>query len=318
VFRLNASLRLGHSSNLFHVARRHEAAFETDTAAYERFAGMEGPGDGEATLSLDLGWRFKHASKRAIEIRLRSRQHAYLDNEIANFSELGLDTRFDVTKKDALTLELDVVPKHFRKNYANEAFPGIRVFERADVRSTGWRLEHRRDWTKAWASKMAIGGGRRDVAAPFNARDADRSAWSVGARWKATKRLALELSHERRKASTPTRVELGVAKDRSHDDAVTTLDLTFNLRHQWRVSQTTVYQVRDYTTSVAADTSRHGRTDHRWVLGAEVRKGLKAGWELQFDVSRLDHRSGRETSSGSSRKYGYDDVGAGVTISYSK
>ena len=314
-FTLDAGLRISHESNLYHVQRRHEADLAVQAAPYERFHGMKGPSDVEGKLSLDLAWRFKHISKRAITLRLRSRQHAFQDNEIANWSEFQFTTGFELTKKDTLSLDIDYLPQRFRKNRSNEAFPGIVVYERSDARQFGQSLQYAHAWTKKWNSTMGWGSWRRDYAAPFDERDADLSSWSVATRFKPMKRLALELGFERRSTRTGSEIQSGVEKDRSHDDDLTSLDVQVKLPHHWRVTQKTVYRARDYTTDVVADTSRFGRTDHRWTFGLDVEKKLKAGWTLAFDVSRLENDSGRSVT-GPSSPYGYDDLVAGVSIAF--
>ena len=318
VFTLDAGLRLGHESNLFHVQRRYESLLDTDTAQYQRFNRMKGPGDTEARATLDLGWRFKHASKRAIALGFRSRQHAFQANEIANYSEFHVEGSFDVTKADTLKLGIDYVPRHFHKNYSYEAFPGISVFDRADERMTTWSLGWKRDWTKKLSTAVGVARAHRDFAEPFDARDEERDEWSLGARWHANKRVSASLSLGGRHATTAHALEQGVVKDRSYDDRTWSLDLDFNLPKHWHVMPSLLRRERDFATKVAADSSRYGRTDRRWVYGLEAELTFKKRWRLAWDVSQLRNDSGRSAASVPSREFDYDDLSVGMTIGFTR
>ena len=317
-FRLGAELRIGRTDNLYHAQARREAEFDTETGPYERYHRMKGPGDTEARLALDLSWRFKHASKRAIGLRFRSRQFAYLDNEIANHEDFLLDATFNVSKPDRLRLRVEYAPEHFRKNLKNEAFPGITVFERADARETGLSLEYERELGKVWSAAVSVGQGRRDYTAPFDGRDEHRDSWSIGVKHELTKRVGLELSLGSESTDTPTSVEVGVPKNRSHDDDVATLGIDLNLRHGWRVRQSSTYRVRDYTTKEPLDTTRLGRTDRRWTLGVDVEKKLTDHWSLAFDAARTDNDAGRQTVTTDDDQFGFKEFDVGVSVAFER
>lgn len=317
-FKLDAGLRLGRESNLFHVRRRYESLLDTDTAQYQRFHRMKGPADTEARATLELGWRFKHASKRAMALGFRSRQHAFVDNEIANYSEFQLGASFDVSRADTLRLGIEVVPRHFHKNYRYEAFPGITVFDRADERLTTWSLGYRRDWTKRVSTVAEVARSRRDFAEPFDARDEERDEWTLGVRVRSGKRVSATLSHGGRHATTARALERGVLKDRSYDDRTWSLDLDFNLPRRWHVLPSVLRRERAYATKVVEDASRHGRTDRRWALGLKAERTFKKGWLLACDVSQLRNDSGRSAPGVPSRDFDYDDVSVGITIGFTR
>ena len=315
-FELDSGLRLAHESNLYHVQRRREVDFATEQDRFERYYGMEGPGDWGARLTFDLSWRWKHASERAIKIRLRSRQQLWRDNEIANHAHFELASTFNVSKADSLTLGIDYDPQHFRKNYAHEAFPGISVFERADVREFGWSLKHEREWSRVWKTSAEVAWGQRDYAEPFDGRDQQRRSWSANARRRLGKRLAVEVGVAAWRARTPESLELGVVKDRSYDDRLASLEVEIKPQHGWRLVPAAQYRVREFVTTVRADTARFGRKDRRWELGLSAGKRIKGGWTLSFDGAWMHNKSGRMVPDNEVEDVSYRDVVLGVAIGY--
>jgi hypothetical protein len=315
-FGLDAELRLVHESNVFHVQRRHEAAFATDTGPYERFHRMRGPDDMAARLTVDLGWRWKHESKRWISAGLRARALAHRENEIADSTQFRVETAFGVTRDDTIRLTASHEPEHFRKNSSREAFPGIVVFERADESRTELELRWEHEWSRRWTTTLALGRRRRDFAEPFDARDEVRRGFTAAARWSPVKRLDLDLSWERRRGRTGTEVQTQVSKDRSYDEDVVGLDARVKLPRSWRVTLSAARRTRDYVTEIVEDASRHGRTDHRTSLAVGAEKRFHGPWSLSFDLARTDQRSGREIVGVPSRDLGWSDVEASVAVGF--
>jgi hypothetical protein len=313
-FTLDVELRAGHESNPFHVQRGQVRGFDTQAAPYERFHRMHGPADAQARLTLDVGWRWKHVSKRAIEVDLRTRGLAWRDSAIARATELGLEATFDLTRADSVALGFGLVPWHFRRNYSAEAFPGIFVYLPADVRDTSTRLEWRRDWPRRWTSKAAISRGRRGYSVPFEGRDERIDAWSAAVRRKLGQRVAVEVGLDRARARTGTSLDAGVPKDRSHADSTWALGIDVNLKHQWSASASVSRRVRDYLTDEVVDASRYGRIDRRWTTGVEVEKGLGKRWRVGVDLTHVRNDTGRTSPGGDDEELDWGDTIAGVAI----
>ena len=315
-FSLDAEMRLLHETNLFHVPRRREAGFGTDTGPYERFHRMSGPDDMAARLTVDLGWRWKHESKRWISAGFRARGLAHGENGIADSSQLRVEAAFGVTKDDSLRLRATHEPERFRKNRSREAFPGIVVFEPAEEGRTELELRYEHEWSRRWATSLALARRRRDFADPFDARDELRRSWIAAGRWSPVKRLDFELSWERRRGRTGTEVQTQVSKDRSYEEDVVALDTRLKLPRSWRVTLGAARRTRDYVTEIVADASRHGRTDHRWTLALGAEKRFHGPWSLSLDVQRTDQHSGREVPGVPPRDLGWTDVEASVAVGF--
>ncbi len=313
-----SGIKLVHESNMFGVQRRHESAFDTDADPYERFHRMKGPSDTATRLRFDASWRWKHASKRFIELGVSARREDWFRNELAGNSRLALGADFGVTRDDTIKLDVSWTPEHFRKNSKVEAFPGIVVFQRSDATKHGMRLAWSRDWNKKWSTTVGYGVRRRDFTEPFDGRDLRREEMRVAVDWKPTKRAAFGLAIARRQGRTDASVEAGIAKDRSRDEDRLDLDARIKLPREWRLEPALSWQTRDYTTDNPDDTSRFDRTDRRFTAGLKAEKRLGDAWRLSFGVSHRDHDSGRHSPTRPSRDYDSENLKAFVAIGFSR
>ena len=318
VFSLDASLDVMRESNVFHVARRRLPGFATETAQYQRFHGMEGPDDVGALLSMQLGWRWRRSSHRAIELRFRAQRESFVDNEIADGSGFRITGIFEPSRHDRLRLDAGWAPERFRKNASYEAFPGISVYGRADETRASASLAYERELSKRWTATAGCSWRKRDFASPFDFRDEERIGWSAGVAFEPVKRLALSLEAGRRRGSTGLEPAGTYAKDRSYEDDVVSLGVGVKLPRKWRIEESTSFRSRDFTTSAIEDATRHGRTDRRWSTSLAALKRIGDHWSLRMGVSRLDRHSGRVVPGVSAHALGYDDTAAWMGFGWSR
>ena len=317
-FSLDAGLNVEHESNLFHVQRRHEGRFDTAADPYERFHRMEGPSDTVTKLKLDAGWRWKHASKRAIALGVGASRFMHARNEIADRASFRLEAIFDVTKDDSVRLQSSYEPKHFAENRSREAFPGISVYERADESRFEWNLRWERRWSAKWSTSAGLDWRRRDFAPPFDARDGRRLGWSGGVRYEPVKRMALELEVRTRRARTPRVVQERIEKDRSYDEEAVSLRIRFRPPGHWRVTASAEWRAREFVTDVAADASRFGRTDHRLQLSLGCEKRFHGPWSFSAGIAETENDSGRELSAVPSRDLGWENLVTSAGVRFQK
>lgn len=313
--RVGAHVAAAYTSNLFKEQDRRLSQFETRTQPGERYHGMQGPSDVVTTPGLDVGVGWKR-HKRETLLSLGAEYAVHARNPNANYLALELDVAHDLTKRDALSLELTLTPSRFKKNYAYAEAAGTRFYGEASYLEWGGGLAYERKWTKRWRTELEVGLGQKRYEDPFANRDENAYTGGLSVRYDPWKRLALTLGVEAEVTRTPDGAEFGVRLDRSHVDAEPALGAAVDMPHGFGLEVGVAYRIRTYTTDTRGDGDHFDRVDRRWTLEGQVDKEFGRSFALVLSSSFADSSADRFDPTEDANAYGYQEFQVGVGCEY--
>lgn len=315
-FHLDASFSLGHTSNLYHVREDRKDDFDTETERFERFFEMKGPSDLFSTIELDLSWTWKDDAGRKMRISFDTTTLTFRDNRIADYTELGIGSRFDLTSADRIKVRLEAVPHRFRKNYSEELFPMVEVFTHAYSDEWGFAVEYDRSWTKRWETALELEWGERSYNRSHRNRDREMWGWSLESELDLSKAFRLLTAVSQGWTRTQDGLESGIRTDRSHDDDRAELGIEVSLPADWTLEATGELRVRDYTTDTVEDVARYHRTDRRRRYSLLGEKVLGRRWILILDADWLRNRTNRSEARLDDEESGYREFQGGAGLRF--
>lgn len=292
---ISAQVLETYSTNLYHEQKRHENDFNRNGPG-ERYEGMEGPGDFITEASVEGGLKWKLDKGRFAKASLGAGYVFHVYNAIANYFELSAGGHYDVARHDRLMLDVDVIPRRFRKNYSiSYDANGNKFWQHAYYWEVQPSLGYRHLWPAHWGTELTYELGIRRYEDPHG----NRSVTSNGLTLLVThdfKRVTLGVGIEGAIGTTPSGLEFGIPVERSYRDITPIATLDAALPHGFSLGVDLEYRIRHYTTDERANDTYFDRTDRRWDLELKGKKRLgdvfavvaDAGW-IRNDTNRQDH-----------------------------
>lgn len=318
-----------YTSNLFHEWNRRLPLIRSPNAIGERYYGMVGPEDLVTTPGSELNLRWKHR-KRDTKLSLGAEYAIHARNPTADYVLFEAGVAHDLTRRDSLSLDLQLTPSRFKKNYLQRILSSNdKVFARADYLEWEGVLDYNRKWAKRWRTTLELGIDQVRYDDPFTNHDENTYAGGVSVEYEPWKRLTLALGVDAGTTLTPDGEEdadvddnlqvLKLRVDRGHDDIEPSLGATFDLPSRFEVETSVAYRFRRYTSSVAQDVAHFDRVDRRLTLGGGVTKHF-GPFALALDASFADSDAFRKYPGPGPDPdpdaYGYEEFSVGLTLEY--
>ena len=290
---LTAELIGTYTDNLYRVQRRREDDFDRNQPG-EQFYEMEGPGDFVTEASVAPFHKWDLGEGRDAKASIAAGYAFHVQNAIANYFFIEGSGGYDVSRDDTLSVEAEIIPRRFKKNYSirDDAF-GNRFYEHAyywEIEpAVGWRHE----WTERWKTDLAYEVGVRRYLAPFSNRD---TTWH-GPELIVSHdfgRVEVGLGAGAAFATTPSGLEFGVPVDRSYNDVRMLAEGEVNLPAGWSVGAEAEYRIRNYTTDEPANDTYFERTDQRWTFTVEGKKRFGEVFSLLVLAGLVDNATNRQ------------------------
>ncbi len=312
---LSTLVLTSYTSNLFHEQRRRQSDFTSKGGPGERFAGMSGPADFLTELGIKGSSAWPRDTNRKVVLSAEARYFLHLRNAVANYARLEIGARYDLTRRNTITLQVTGTPKRFRKNYAARLFAGNRVYEPAWYRELDLAAGHRRKWSKRWKTEAQYVPEIRRYLAPFKNRSYHRHELGLHVRRDVGDYLEASVGARGALTWTPSDLELGVPVERSHRELAAVAAIGLALPARVAAELEGEYRVRRYTATVVANDSYFGRTDHRTVVTVGVKRRLGDSFvvlvEASFTQNETNRRDHPNVDPG---ELGYDEAVAAVGV----
>ena len=308
-----ADLETRYSTNPFRYSDEALSDFDDDRGAGERFDGLDSEGDLVTTLGVKGEVGFALDSKRDLTLALGVEHSLFLQNSIADYTELGAGLEFEATRVDTFSLGAEFVPSRFKKNYRT---PGGGPFDAAEYDQIELGVEYERELGKRWSAGVGYERQDRSFPSDFDARDREGDTFYAFVEndpkgpWEWGVEVAFGTF------DTGTELKGTVEVDRSNEQ----IGVSPWVRRKfddWRVELAVDYRQREYTTNVAADDRRFDRVDdkYRLKIEAERKLGVK-GLRLLLHAGLNLNDAGVEDPCVTSDEVGYEEYVVGIGLQY--
>ena len=310
-YTLEAELDSTYSSNLYHEQRRRQDSFGQN-APGQRYFGMEGPEDLVNEARVEGSHKWDLGEHRDAKAALGAGYVFHLQNAIANYFELGAAFGYDVARRDRLSLDVEFVPRRFKKNYAADQIAGSSVYEHAYYREIVVTPAYRHGFTKQLRADLAYELGVKEFEDPFKNRDTISHGVELVVR-NEFGRVTPGLGGGAAIGTTPSGIEFGIPVERSYRDVVLLGLVDVDLPSGFDVGLDVEYRIRHYTTDEPRNDTYFDRTDRRWELGLELTKRFGRHFAVLGNLGFVVNETNRQDHPNvAPEDLGYEELLAGL------
>jgi len=308
---VEADLSLVYTSNIWREQSRRLDDFDSKSDPGERFEDMEGPADVYALPAVGIAWSRTIAPKRRVKLSADAEFVAYARNTIGDYATLEVGGAYDLTERDHVSLEVELIPRRFKENYFDDV-GGNKVFDRAYYMEVTPELGYRRGWGHHWFTELTYELSLRKFEDPFPHRDTTTHTIELLLGRKLSDRVTVKLGPEVAFAHVDHHMEFGADVDRSHRDVGAVGDLEVNARHGWAGELEVEYKHKAYGSDDPLDDSHYQRHDEAIYLDAEVEKRMTHTWYLTGLGGFTVVKSNRDDPTIDADDVGYTELVFGV------
>ena len=306
-----------YTSNLFIYSYDRLARFDQERLTNPRYRGIDSISDVETRMRFGVNAKWKMASRRRFLLGVDATKVTYLQNGIADYTEVGARARFDTSKRSRWQLDFDQSIDRFKKNYRMTT-NGTNLFAAAILDQTDLRLSYRRGLRGMGSIEGFYGFRDRSYNAGFEDRGYRGNYLGLISRY------ALGRARSKRGWFGKTRADYGLIDSETGIDRGVITDRSYR---QIRVAQEIgrrfrrgvlrvdlEYRNRTYTTDVVADDARYNREDTRYRLRIRVERKLSRVFRLRGVASYSDNLSLRRGNLLTVDETGYNELQAGLGL----